>query len=301
MNAMSTSNVMERNIERIVQGIEQISTLPIISNQIHDLLLNENVSIRQIGEIVEKDPPLAVKVLKIVNSAFYGLLNNVSSIDHALVILGLKEVKNIVLAFSIQKFFSKNQDTFDRKKFWKHSIICSQVSKNLTRHFNLVDEGTFLLSGLIHDIGKLVTHQYFHEDFKAIIDVVASDRCTFSEAEKKVMGVTHYQIAAKLLQQWNFPKKVIMPIFYHHAPWYDKNFTSDSIILFLSNILTNMSGYPCFEYEKQTQISDVINPSVLDFLNKNGFDLDQESFEIFIQNINEFISSEKDKVMGIFD
>jgi len=290
----------DKNIARIVQKIQQIPTLPIISKQIQGLFKNDDVSIKQVREIIEKDPPLAVKILKVVNSAFYGLLNNISSLDHALVILGFDEVKNIVLGFSIQNFFNKSSNSFERQRFWEHSIICSQIAKFLGNQFNIVDDGTFFLSGLIHDIGKIVTDQYFHDDFESIINYISENNSTFSKAEKEVMGVTHYQIAAKILQQWHFPKKVTMQIFYHHAPWYDNNFTSGSIILFLANILAKMAGYPCSQNEKGIQISDIISPSILEFINKNGFDLDQASFEVLINHIREFTSSETNHVLDIF-
>jgi hypothetical protein len=168
-------------------------------------------------------------------------------------------------------------------------------------NFNTVDDGTFSLSGLTHDIGKLVIDQYFHKEFNSIIDYVSNNRVTFSKAEKEILGVTHYRIAAKLLQQWYFPEKVIMQIFYHHAPWHDNNFTAGSIIVYLSNILTKISGYTCFEEEEQTQISDLINPSALDFINKNGFELDQQFSEKLIKLISEFTSAETNNVLNIFD
>lgn len=290
----------EKNIDRIVLAIEQIPTLPIISKQIQDLFSNNDVNIQEVVKIIERDPPLAVKILKIVNSAFYGLLNKVSSLDHALVILGFEEVKNIVLGFSIQNFFSQTSNSFDRKSFWKHSIMCSQIAKFLTRHFNILDDGTLFLSGLIHDIGKLVTDQYLHDEFDSIINYISTNHVTFSEAEKEIIGVTHYQIGAKLLQQWHLPKKVTMQIFYHHAPWHDKNFTTGSIIVYLANMLTKMSGFTCLREEKKVQVSDVISSSVLDFINKNGFEIDKESFEILLQHIHEFIASEKNNVLNIF-
>jgi len=291
----------EKSIERIVRAIEQVPTLPIISHRIQSLFIQDEVTIRQVGEIIEHDPPLAVKILKIVNSSFFGLLNNVSSIDHALVILGFEEVRNIVLGFSIQHFFNMRSNGFDRKRFWVHSVICSQIAKYLGRHFNIVDDGTFFLSGLIHDLGKLVADQYLHDEFELIVNYIGDTHTTFTKAEKEIMGVTHYQIGAKLLQQWHFPKKVIMQIFYHHAPWYDKNFTSGSIILYLANLLTKLAGYPCHQDEKQISLADVINPSVLDFINKNGFELDQDECELMITHIHDFIAAEQNNVLRIFD
>jgi len=291
----------EKSIDRIVRAVEQVPTLPIISQRIQNLFIQDEVSIRQVSDIIEHDPPLAVKILKIVNSSFFGLLNNVSSIDHALVILGFEEVRNIVLGFSIQNFFNMPSNSFDRKHFWAHSIICSQIAKYLGRHFKIVDDGTFFLSGLIHDLGKLVSDQYLHNEFEAIIDYISETHATFTKAEKDIMGVTHYQIGAKLLQQWHFPKKVIMQIFYHHAPWYDKNYTSGSIILYLANLLTKLAGYPCHQDEKQISIADVLNPSILDFINKNGLEIDQEECELLISHIHNFIAAEENNVLSIFD
>ncbi|MEI6125347.1 MAG: HDOD domain-containing protein [Pseudomonadota bacterium] len=291
----------EKNIDRIVRTIDSIPTLPVISMQIEKLFRNENVSTRQIEDLIQHDPPLATKLLKLVNSSFYGLINKVSTIDHALIILGFNEVRNVALGFAIQNHFTPSSKSFDPKRFWKHSIICSQIAKFLGKHFNMVDDGTFFLSGLIHDIGKLVIDQYFKDEFAAIIDYIEVHKSSFSKAEKEILGVTHYQIAAKLLQQWHFPRKVIMQIFYHHAPWYDKNFTSGSIILYLANILTKISGYTCFEKEKEVADSDIMKPGTLEYLNKNGFELDEVSLKKLQNLINECITAESDNVLKIFD
>jgi len=293
--------ITDKNIDRIVKAIEEIPTLPIITTQIQNLFKNDDVSTKQIEHIIEQDPPLAAKLLKLVNSSFYGLLNKVSTIDHALIILGFNEVRNVVLGFAIQNHFTPTSNSFDPKRFWKHSIICSQIAKYLGKHFNIVDDGTFFLSGLIHDIGKLVIDQYFQDDFNSIIQYIASNNSTFSKAEKEIIGVTHYQIAAKLLQQWHFPQKVIMQIFYHHAPWHDKNFTAGSTILYLANILAKISGYTCFEEEKAMSDEDILKPSMLEYLNKNGFDLDPESFKKLRLLIKEYISAENDNVLRLFD
>ncbi|MFC1590994.1 HDOD domain-containing protein [Thermodesulfobacteriota bacterium] len=291
----------QSSVDRIVKQIEDIPTLPIVSNQIQSLFRDDEASIKEIESIIQKDPPLATKLLKMVNSSFYGLLNKVSTIDHALVILGFKEVKNVVLGFSIQNHFNQSNNTFDRKRFWKHSVICSQLAKHLGKHFSIVDDGTFLLSGLIHDIGKLVIDQYFPDEFQSIVEYISQNNCTFSQAEKEILGVTHYQVAAKLLQQWHFPKKVVMQIFYHHAPWHDKNYTAGSIIIYLANILAKLSGYSCLEEEQEVRIADFLDSSALAYVNKSGFDLDHDSFEMLRLQINEFLAAESNNILNMFE
>ncbi len=288
-------------VDDIIKKIDNLPTLPVISQQIQELFRNDDVNIRDLKKLVEQDAPLATKLLRIVNSSFYGLINKTSSLEHALVILGMKEVKNIVLGFSIQSYFNTDSTNIDRNRFWKHSIVCSQVAKFLGNYYNVSGSETLFLSGLIHDMGKLVFDQYFHEEFIKIIDMVTTKKTACSKAEKDILGVTHYQVAAKILQQWHFPKDITMQVFYHHAPWHDDNYTTGSIILYLSDIITRISGYTCIENEKQAELNDLFNPAVINFLEKNGFDLDESSFDKLITSINVHLSEESDNVLTLFD
>lgn len=291
-----------KNIHAFIEKIEQIPTLPVVSNQIMTLLSDEDVSLKKVAGLIEKDQALAVKILKIANSAFYGTLSKVSTLDHALVILGIGEVKGILLAFSIYNFFSESTDEgFDRTRFWKHSIICSQVAKYLVRHFNVQKDDTLFLSGLIHDMGKVVFDTYFHEEFLEITDYVSSNHENFSKAEKHLLGITHYQVAAELLKRWKFPDRVIMNVFYHHAPWHDKNYVTGSIIIYLANIFTKLAGYPCLPSEKKTQISQFADPKVLDFIAQSGFDLDHNAIEKIVHQIREYVSAEGQDVFSFLE
>ena len=266
------------------------------------LLNDENVSIRQVVALIEKDQSLATKILKVSNSAFYGTISNISSIDSALVLLGFKEVRNILLSFSIKEFFSQSENNdFDRACFWRHAIICSQVAKYLARHFRIGREDTLFLSGLIHDMGKVVFDQYFHGEFTRIVAYVSENHESFSKAEKEIIGATHYQVAAKLFQQWKFPKEVVMQVFYHHAPWCDRSFGAGSIVIYLANFFTKLAGYPCLPSEKNIDVSTFAKSRIMDFIVKSGFDLDLESIKKMTHQIQEFIDKEVENMLGFFD
>lgn len=288
-------------VDQIIQKIEHLPTLPIISQQIQELFKNKDATIKDLENLIEKDAPMATKILKIVNSAFYGLINKTSSLEHALVILGINEVKNIVLGFSLQSYFTCPTKNINRNRFWKHSIVCSQIARFLGNHYNVPGKDSLFLSGLIHDIGKLVFDQYFHTEFEQIIDRIDQEQIPSSKAEKDILGVTHYQVGAKMLQQWQFPKEVTMQVFYHHAPWHDKNYSTGSIIIYLSDMITKISGYTCLENEKKSEIDDLLNPAVTDFLAKNGFDLDKPAFEMLLTRINEHLSAESNNILNLFD
>lgn len=290
----------EKRIDRYVQGIEQIPTLPIVSKQIMVLLGDENASMKKIAGLIEKDQALAVKILKVANSAFYGTLSKVSSIDHALVILGIDEIRAILLAFSIRDFFSRSQaDGFDRKRFWMHSVVCSQIAKYLSRYFKMPKDDTVFLSGLIHDMGKVVFDQYFHKEFLQIINYVSTRNESFSKAEKEITGITHYQVGAKLLQQWRFPERVVMNVFFHHAPWQDKNDGASSTIVYLADVFTKLAGYTCHPAEKTPEISRLARSKAMAYVVEAGFDLDEAAMERMLNQIKEFIAIENQNVLSI--
>ena len=295
-------NEQNKDINALIKRIEELPTLPIVSQKILEIAGNPNASVKDLISIVEMDQALATKILKIANSAFYGFLSRVNSIEHAVVLLGNNEIQSIVLGASVQNFFSgSNAGTFDRKRFWKHAIVCSQVAKYLGTHFRLKDDGSLFLSGLIHDVGKLVLDQYMHDGFEAIMEHIASKQTTFSQAEKAVLGTTHYQIAGKLLTQWRFPKNVVMPIFYHHAPWHDKNNDTACIHIYLANIFTKLAGYACHPNEKPIDADQFARSSEMDFVVKSGFELDRTTLDKLVDHIQEFVLDEAENMMRFFD
>ena len=292
---------MDSRLKKIISRIEEIPTLPIVSQKILDVMSDPDASYKDIVNVVEYDQALALKILKVANSSFYGSINKISSLEHAMVKLGMNEIKSIILGISVHNFFSGDgKGLFDIDKFWTHSIVCSQVSKYLGNYFRLKNNNMLFLGGLIHDMGKVVIHQYFNDEFLSIIEYINTNHSGFSEAEKAVIVTTHYQIAAKLLNQWKFPKEVIMNVLYHHAPWGDENYKTGAIILYLSNIITKISGYYCYDNEKEIDPLEITKSSQITYINKSGFDLDSESLMSIAAHVKEYIAEEADNVMRVF-
>ena len=290
-----------KKIDYIVSQIEQIPTLPVVSKKIMELLHNDDVPLSRIAELIEQDLSIATRILKVANSPFYGTLNTVTSINHALAILGLTEVKGILAAISIKNFFPPDpkDSIFNREKFWEHSVICSQVAKLLARHYAIEDDGSLFLSGLIHDMGKVIFDVYFNNEFTQIVDHVAVKKVSFSKAEKTIMGVTHYQIAATVLQQWRIPHKIVCQVFYHHAPWQDKTYSTGSCLIYLANIFTKLAGYSASTFEEKLVVDQLISPNARNFLTKSGFALDTQTVESLLVQINQHITEDTHNVMGV--
>lgn len=288
----------KQNIEEIIATIEQIPPLPEVSAEIITAIDNDESSIKDITQLIEQDVSLAAQLLKVSNSPFYGTINRVSTIGHAVMILGLGEVKSLLLICAIQNFFKNSEgDQKTRKQFWQHSILCSQITRLLSRHFDCEKNDTLFISGLIHDLGKIVLDQYLHKDFRLVMTYLEQTRSTFSQAEKEILGVTHYQVAAKLLQQWNFPKQVIMQVFYHHAPWQDPNYTQGTAIIYLANILSKLAGYPCSAWEKEIDIEKFSKSKAIHLLDKVGFALNLEVLANILAQIKELLEQDGMKEM----
>ncbi|MBU0682289.1 MAG: HDOD domain-containing protein [Proteobacteria bacterium] len=287
--------MLELKLEALILTIEQIPTLPDISTEILALLDDEDTSIGTITQFVERDQALALQILKYANSPFFGTISAVSSVKHAIVVIGLGEVKSLLLAFTIQQFFSTSgKDEKNRKKFWKHSLICSHIANYLARFFQYKSDNTIFISALIHDIGKIVVDQYLHEEFSVVVDHIENNHTTFNEAEKKILGLTHFQIGAKLLKQWNFPPQVISQVYHHHAPWLDKNYSKGSTIIYLANILTKMAGYPCLQAEKELSLAQFTKSKAMRLIKESGFELDEAKMEQLLKNITELLSTNQD-------
>jgi len=292
---------MEDRLEHILNEIEELPTLPVVSQRILELMADENASNRDIARLVENDQSLALKIMKIANSAFFGSLTRINSLEQAMVKLGMNEVRSIVLAVSVYDFFSNSDSgVFDRRRFWKHGIVCSQAAKYLDNYFRTGND-TLFISGLVHDMGKAVLDEYFHDEFLSIINYLELKRCTFSEAEKTVIGITHSHIAARLLNQWKFPDNIIHQILYHHTPWEDKNYEKGSILLYLADIITKAAGYSCHADEEEADLQAFSRSGQADYINKNGFKLDYKTLEKFVNHVRESIAEEADNMMRFFD
>lgn len=201
-------------------ALTNLPTLPTIATEILKVTRDEKVSINQVLPIIEKDPPSAMKILKVANSAYYGLKKEVKSLRHAIVIIGLGELSNIVTSFSLIKLFS--QDGVDHhlqwKQFWKHSIACGSLVQLLQEETDSYFISNPYSYGLLHDIGKLVLYRVDASKYIKCIDLINKTQCTSIEAEQEIFGITHALAGKWIAEKWKLPLGIINSIEFHHDP-----------------------------------------------------------------------------------
>ena len=204
-----------------LENITSIPTLPIVIERITLLLQNPKTSAEEVGKVITTDQALASKVLRLVNSAFYGFPGKISTITHAIVILGFSTIKSVVLTASFFDVFHKRESdatTFDLEQFWLHSIACGAAAQAIAKFLGSNDKEEYFIAGLLHDLGKLILCQYLPNEFNLALSNAQIKKCLFFESEKELFDVTHQDIGAFLVRRWNLPEHLQNTVLFHHDP-----------------------------------------------------------------------------------
>lgn len=211
----------EQIIASAVQEVTNIATLPEITLKIIKLVEDPESTAQDLNKVITNDPALGARILKVVNSAFYGLPGQIGSINRAIVLLGLNAVKNIAIAASLAKLFRGGQvsPTFNAKALWTHSIAVATETRLLAKQAGLGLPDEAFLAGLIHDLGVMVELQARRTKFIEAIELKDKNPAmTLRQAETAVLGANHEQFGAALCKAWKFPASFAYVTGYHHHP-----------------------------------------------------------------------------------
>ncbi len=207
-----------KDVWKRLDRIRDLPTLPPVVMQVNALIQDPDTSVRKLSLTIEKDQSITAKVLRLVNSAFFGLGSKVGNIPHALVLLGFNTVRNAVLSLAvIDAFREETGNGLDVREFWRHSIAVAVMSKYLAEKTRLCPPDDVFTCGLLHDVGKFILSLYFQDAFRRVSARARDEHLSFLEAEKAEMPVHHGQIGAYLARRWKLPLPLVETIHYHHA------------------------------------------------------------------------------------
>ncbi len=213
-----------KNLERKkIEQIENLPTLPEVANKLLRIINDPMTTAQDVANLISRDLSLTSKVLRLSNSAFYGVPRTVATVHNAVVILGLKVINTMVFSITVVKMFPADgrHDLFPRKKFWSHSVAVAVLSKLLAlrmRKFSLFDPEECFCAGLIHDLGRIVMDQYLHDDFTKAVKIAMEEGIPLTDAEQRVFGFDHSDVGDWLTARWELPGDIRVPIVYHHRP-----------------------------------------------------------------------------------
>jgi putative nucleotidyltransferase with HDIG domain len=204
--------------------LRMVDKMPAFSNSVHRILslANDiNCSPRDLVEVIEYDPVLTMKILKLVNSAYFGLSSKITSIKHAVVFIGINTVKNLALSVAaIGTLPRENEAGFDMDEFLMHSVGTAAITKILARRQRIPESQTadFFVSGLLHDIGKVLFAHFLPLKSKQTLILSRAKKVPLWRAERAVIGADHAEVGALLAEKWKLPDNLVTSIRYHHAP-----------------------------------------------------------------------------------
>ncbi len=213
---------MEKNlIAKVKASIDKMPPLSPVVNKIIQVANNVTSTAQELTDVIQMDPVLMAKMLKMVNSAYFGLSNDIRSLKQAVVMLGINTIKNAALSSVVLGNISINKNSsIDGESFWTHSfgvgIASKIIAKKIGIDSKLLEE--YFAAGLMHDIGRIVINNFFPEEMKKIQEILSDRKYPILEVEKNVLGLTHEEIGIAIGKKWQFENNFLYAVGKHHNP-----------------------------------------------------------------------------------
>ncbi|MGD9054516.1 MAG: HDOD domain-containing protein [Desulfobacterales bacterium] len=239
-----------RKIYRIALQIEAFPGMPTTAAKLLPLLENYDSTASEIESILKYDPGLTANILKLTNSAYFGIPTRISSVRQAIVLLGWKRLLQVVMTICMSPLMNKTIPGYDmpRGALWQHSIAVSVAAEILVKALKIPDADEVFTAALLHDVGKLILGGFVKEDLQQIEDMV-SKGITFDVAESMVLGTNHAEIGGQILDKWSFPAELVSAVQWHHDPESCEESCNLSDIVHVANTMGIMTGYGKIDQE----------------------------------------------------
>jgi len=234
---------LKSRVLRKLDELQELPTLPAVVMKVLELANRENVSVRDLKQVIITDPPLSAKVLRVANSAYYGRASHTQSLDQALVTIGLDMLITICTSMGIMQSFDAWQERhLSRKQIWSHSLSTGFLAKSLELRKALTREQgpDIFVCGLLHNIGWIVIDQCFGEELDAILRTAEEVGEWSLDYEREILGMDHAELGYHFLNRWGLPPEVAEVVRYHHEPDYGGEYAAHSALLGLASSISPM-------------------------------------------------------------
>ncbi len=244
-------------LKREVDNLSNLPTLPGIVKFVAAMVEDESSNAQEIGQVIARDQVLSAKILRLVNSPFYGFPGRISSVPHAVVLLGFNVVKGLVLSAAV--FDNLATET---KGLWQHSLGTAVLSRRIARILNLPEPDEILVAGLLHDLGKVILSFLTEEDYKKAVSVAHEKHVHIAEAETQVFGFDHTTVAQWVAEAWHLPERLSRAMTCHHAPGNAQPNQQIAAVVHIADILARGLNYG----QPGDPTMPSFDPATLDFL-----------------------------------
>lgn len=197
----------------------ELVSLPEVIMRTVDLINDPDTSAAEIGQVISEDPGLTARLLKIVNSPFYGFPSRIDTVSRAITVIGTLELLDLILATSVVKAFrGVPTDLVDMDRFWEHSLYTGLVARILAGRMRAPNTERYFIAGLLHDIGSLAMYRQIPQQAAQVLQRARDDNMPLHQIERELLGFDHGEVGAELMSAWRLPEGLVVPIRFHHLP-----------------------------------------------------------------------------------
>lgn len=230
-------------LETLVKQISSLPTLPSALLRVTDLLNNPRTSALKVARLILNDQGLTARVLRLVNSPFYGFPRRIATVTEAVMILGFSPLRNLLLAASaVDLLTAEESDHFSPMALWNHSVGTAVAAGLIARHTRLGDREEVFVAGLLHDVGKLVEFKFLREKFLEVVAVARAENIPVRVAEQRLLGFSHDQVGCLLADRWKLPVRLTESIACHHRPELAQTAKAEAAIVHVADVLCGALG-----------------------------------------------------------
>lgn len=238
--AESTGSTGPFNLEKLIEQITDIPTLPDIVFKVTEVINDPKSSAADLERTLYHDQAIVTKILKLVNSAYYRRREKIDTLGRAIPMLGFQNIRNLVFSMSLLDF---STDEIDMRSFWRHSFASSLIATEVAKANTIEGADAAACAALIHDLGKVILYQHFPGEFMHVTLLVEREELAFLEAEEKVFGINHAQVGKLVCEKWGFPSTLVEPIEYHHLPREASEHPALVAVVHLADVISDRYGY----------------------------------------------------------
>lgn len=226
--------------KELVTGSIRLVSLPEVCIRVNEMLDDVSVTATDLGQVISQDTSLTARLLKIVNSSYYGFQSKIETVSRAVTVVGLRELRGLVIAASAVETFSNFPDNvLNKVRFWRHSLYCGVIARLLAEQCHVLHSERLFVAGLLHDIGKLIIAQRFPEETKMITLGAESEQSSELKTEQELLGFNHADVGGELMKAWNMPETLFESVAYHHSPRSAETGIMETCLIHIANILTD--------------------------------------------------------------